>query len=153
MPNAALKLDDFLPFRLSFTSNLVSDRIARAYQALFGLTIPEWRLVAVIAEGDGITQQAIGANTRMDKVTVSRAAIALVERGLVERVPNAGDRRSHLLRLNAAGQALYEQVAPKALELERRIFGGFDAARVAGFVAMLREIDAVALGVDAEDAD
>jgi len=152
MPDAALKLDDFLPFRLSFTSNLVSDRIARAYQALFGLTIPEWRLIAVIAESDGITQQAIGGNTRMDKVTVSRAAIALVERGLIERAPNAGDRRSHLLRLTASGRALYEQVAPKALELEQRIFGGFDAARVEGFVAMLREIDALAMAVEAEDA-
>jgi DNA-binding MarR family transcriptional regulator len=153
MTDPALMLDDFLPFRLSFTSNLVSDRIARAYQALFGLTIPEWRLVTVIAESDGITQQAIGAKTRMDKVTVSRAAIALVERGLIERAPNAGDRRSHLLRLTAAGHALYEQVAPKALELERRIFGGFDPARVATFVAMLREIDAVALAVEAEATD
>ncbi|WP_242150326.1 MULTISPECIES: MarR family transcriptional regulator [unclassified Sphingomonas] len=151
MTDAALTLDDFLPFRLSFTSNLVSDRIARAYQALFGLTIPEWRLVAVIAESDGITQQAIGVKTRMDKVTVSRAAIALVERCLVERMPNAGDRRSHLLRLTPAGQALYEQVAPKALELERRIFGGFDAGRVAAFVTMLREIDTVAQA--AEDSD
>ena len=151
MTDPTLTLDDFLPFRLSFTSNLVSDRIARAYQALFGLTIPEWRLVAVIAEGGGITQQAIGVKTRMDKVTVSRAAIALVERGLIERAPNAGDRRSHLLRLTPAGQALYQQVAPKALELERRIFGGFDADRVAAFVAMLRDIDRVALAVEANE--
>jgi DNA-binding MarR family transcriptional regulator len=151
MTDPALTLDDFLPFRLSFTSNLVSDRIARAYQALFGLTIPEWRLVAVIAEGGGITQQAIGVKTRMDKVTVSRAAIALVERGLIERVPNAGDRRSHLLRLTTAGQALYQQVAPKALELERRIFGAFDPDRVAAFVAMLRDIDRVALAVEANE--
>jgi DNA-binding MarR family transcriptional regulator len=151
MTDPALTLDDFLPFRLSFTSNLVSDRIARAYQALFGLTIPEWRLVAVIAEGGGITQQAIGVKTRMDKVTVSRAAIALVERGLIERAPNAGDRRSHLLRLTPAGQVLYEQVAPKALELERRIFGAFDADRVAAFVAMLRDIDRVALAVEANE--
>jgi len=150
MTDHALTLNDFLPFRLSFTSNLVSDRIARAYQALFGLTIPEWRLVAVIAEGGGITQQAIGAKTRMDKVTVSRAAIALVDRSLVERAPNIDDRRSHLLRLTGAGQALYEQVAPKALELERRIFGGFDPERVTAFVAMLRDIDAVALAVEAE---
>jgi DNA-binding MarR family transcriptional regulator len=153
MPDSPLTLDAFLPFRLSYTSNLVSDRIARAYQALFGLTIPEWRLVAVIAEEHGITQQAIGGKTRMDKVTVSRAAIALVERNLVERAPNAGDRRSHLLRLTGSGQALYEQVAPKALDLERRMFGGFDAERIAAFVAMLRDIDAVALAVEAEATD
>jgi DNA-binding MarR family transcriptional regulator len=76
-----LALDDFIPYRLSVTSNLVSDSIARTYESLFGLTIPEWRLVAVIAETGGVTQQAIGAKTLMDKVTVSRAAIALVDRG------------------------------------------------------------------------
>ena len=70
-----LRLDEFLPYRLSFTSNLVSETIARAYQALFGLTIPEWRLVAVIAEHDGISQQAIGLRTRMDKVTFTRAEL------------------------------------------------------------------------------
>ena len=48
-----LVLDDFIPYRLSVTSNLVSDGIARTYEALFGLTIAEWRLVAVIAEGQG----------------------------------------------------------------------------------------------------
>ena len=99
MAERPLILDEFIPYRLSVTSNLVSDAIARSYEALFGLTIPEWRLVAVVAERDGITQQAIGATTRMDKVTVSRAAIALVDRGLLARAANPDDRRSHLLRL------------------------------------------------------
>jgi DNA-binding MarR family transcriptional regulator len=145
MPHRKLRLDDFIPYRLSFTSNAVSEAIASAYEALFGLKIPEWRLVAVIAEHDGITQQAIGLRTRMDKVTVSRAAIALAERGLVTRVPNSADRRSHLLQLSASGRELYAEVVPKALELEARIFGGFDADERAAFVAMLRRIDAIAL--------
>lgn len=143
-----LKLDEFIPYRLSFTSNLVSETIASAYEALFGLTIPEWRLVAVIAENDGITQQAIAERTRMDKVTVSRAAIALAARGLVGRQPNDGDRRSHRLILTGIGQSLYAQVAPKALELEARIFGSFDAGELAAFTAMLRKIDGVALASD-----
>ncbi len=143
-----LQLDRFLPYRLSITSNLVSDRIASAYEALFGLTIPEWRLVAVIAEAGEITQQAIGEQTRMDKVTVSRAAIALVGRGLLARAPNAADKRSHLLSLSAEGQALYAAVAPKALELEARIFSRFSVEELDTFVAMLRRIDAAALGDD-----
>ncbi|WP_267394495.1 MULTISPECIES: MarR family transcriptional regulator [unclassified Sphingomonas] len=142
-----LALDDFIPFRLSVTSNLVSDSIARAYEALFALTIPEWRLVAVIAETGGITQQAIGQRTLMDKVTVSRAAIALVERGLLARRANPDDRRSHLLDLTDAGRDLYAAVAPKALDLERRLFSGFSAQEIDGFVTMLRRIDAVTLAL------
>lgn len=142
-----LSLDDFIPFRLSFTSNLVSDTIARSYESLFGLSIPAWRLVAVIAETGGITQGEIGQRTRMDKVTVSRAAIALVERGLLERRANAGDRRSHLLVLSEAGRTLYAVIAPKACDLEARIFAQFDPAEVATFTAMLRRIDAATLAL------
>ncbi|KQM68140.1 MarR family transcriptional regulator [Sphingomonas sp. Leaf17] len=148
-----LILDDFLPFRLSYTSNLVSDSIARAYAALFGLTIPEWRLVTVVAETGGITQNAIGQRTRMDKVTVSRAAAALVDRGLLERQASASDRRSHLLVLSDAGRTLYSAVAPKALDLERRIFTAFSPDELAGFVAMLRRIDTEVLALDNASGD
>lgn len=150
MAGATLVLDDFIPFRLSFTSNLVSETVARTYEALFGLSIPEWRLVAVVAETGGITQAAVGARTRMDKVTVSRAAVALVGRGLLARGPNPEDRRSHLLALTEAGRALHAAVAPKALELEGRIFAGFEPREVAALVAMLRRIDAAALSLAGE---
>lgn len=147
---ATLKLDDFLPYRLSIASNRVSAAIASAYQALFGLKISEWRLVAVIAEGPGMTQQALGLATRMDKVTVSRAAAALVERGLVARQPNPGDQRSHMLALTATGQALYDDVAPKALELEARVFAGFSPKEIATFRTMLDRIEASAAPFDPE---
>lgn len=145
MADKLLVLEEFIPFRLSYTSNIVSDRIAAAYETLFGLRIPEWRLIAVVAETGAITQQQIGEKTRMDKVTVSRAAISLADRGLIERAPNAADRRSHLLRLTGAGQDLYASVVPKALELEAGIFDRFDPDELSAFVAMLRRIDAAVL--------
>jgi DNA-binding MarR family transcriptional regulator len=144
-----LRLDEFIPYRLSVTSNLVSDRIARTYEALFGLTIPEWRIVAVVAEAaEGITQAAIGARTRMDKVTVSRAAIALGQRGLVERRAHGRDKRSHLLALTDEGRTLYAAVAPKALDLEARLFARFDGEELEAFTAMLRRIEAAVLELD-----
>ena len=150
MSDVSLRLDAFIPYRLSVTSNLVSETIASAYQALFGLSIPEWRLIAVIAEDEGATQQQVGRRTRMDKVTVSRATIGLVDRGLVERRPHASDRRSQSLHLSAAGRDLYAQVAPKALELERRIFASFDPKEVAAFSEMLRRVQDATLKVREE---
>jgi len=147
MPDVSLRLDAFIPYRLSVTSNLVSETIASAYQALFGLSIPEWRLIAVIAEDEGATQQQVGRRTRMDKVTVSRATIGLVDRGLVERKPHASDRRSQSLYLSTAGRDLYAQVAPKALELERRIFACFDPNEVAAFGDMLKRVQDATLRV------
>ncbi len=147
MTEKRLILDRFVPYRLSVTSNLVSDVIASAYEALFGLTIPEWRVIAVVAENDGITQQGICTATRMDKVTVSRATLALVDRGLIARAPNSADRRSRLLALTRAGKALYADVAPKALEFEHRIFAAFPQEEIERFMDMLRAIEHRALAV------
>ena len=147
---ATLKLDAFLPYRLSVASNRVSGAIAGAYQALFGLRIPEWRLVTVLAEFGAMSQQSLCGHTQMDKVTVSRAATALVERGLVARKPNPGDQRSHLLMLTSTGRALYEDVATKALELEAQVFEGFSAKEIASFREMLDRIEASAAPFDAD---
>ena len=150
MTASRLRLDEFLPYRLSFTSNLVSGAIARTYEALFGLTVPEWRITAVVAEEGFATQQRVGQRTRMDKVTVSRAAIALTGRGLLRRAANPLDRRSHHLALSPAGEALYAQVAPKALELEAEVLADFSPEEIDRLTAMLRRIDAVVLARAAE---
>lgn len=143
-PSISLSLDHFVPYRLSVASNLMSDAIASAYRALFGLNIAEWRLIAVLAERLSSTQNELCAATKMDKVTISRAAIALAERGLVQRAPNPDDKRSHLLSLSASGQDLYAQVVPKALALEKDLLADFSEAEVADFVAMLRRLEAMA---------
>jgi DNA-binding MarR family transcriptional regulator len=143
-----LTLDTFLPYRLSYTSNLVSERIARSYRALFGLTIPEWRVVAVLGEVQGISQQDICTKTRMDKVTVSRAAIALRQRGLIADAPHPADGRARSLSLTAAGRELYDRIVPKALELERAIFGQLSAAQVQAFERTLRQIDMIVEGLE-----
>jgi DNA-binding MarR family transcriptional regulator len=145
---SGLKLDQFLPYRLSIASNAVSDAVATAYRSLFGLRIPEWRLITVLAEGGNMSQQALCGRTRMDKVTVSRAAIALAERGVIARASNPEDQRSHLLTLTAAGLALYEQIAPKALELETRIFAGFTAEECEQLRIMLSRVEAAVEALD-----
>jgi len=53
MPHSAkkrLRLQNYLPYRLSVAANAVSKLIARAYEDRFDLKIPEWRLIAVLAD-------------------------------------------------------------------------------------------------------
>jgi DNA-binding MarR family transcriptional regulator len=144
---ATLKLDSFLPYRLSVASNRVSSTIANAYHAQFGLRIPEWRLVCVLAEFGAMSQQSICGRTHMDKVTVSRAAISLYERGLVTRTPNPDDQRSHLLDLSGDGWSLYRQIAPQALEFERRIFASLSADEQALLRKMLERVENAAANI------
>jgi DNA-binding MarR family transcriptional regulator len=133
-----------LPYRLSVASNAVSRLIARAYEDLFGLTIPQWRLVCVLAEDGPLTQQAIGARTVMDKVTVSRATQGLVKRRLVQRAPHGADGRSHHLALSAAGEKLYSEVAPVALEYEAKLLKNFDPALVESLKQFLLHLERAA---------
>lgn len=146
MSGPRLTLDRFLPYRLSVASNAVSTRISTAYRRRFGLKIPEWRLVTILAESDRITPAVIGEKTRMDKIAVSRAASALIERGLVATTANPADGRSHLLSLTDEGRSLYAEVAPMALAAEVELFGAFTAEERRSLDRLLRRIESAALG-------
>ena len=122
MPASARFLADFMPYRLSVTTNAVSDLIAGEYRARFGLKIPEWRVMAVLGDAGSQTQRELVGATRMDKVAVNRACKVLEDRGLVTRSPNARDGRSHHLELTAPGRTMFEQIMPLALDMERRLF-------------------------------
>jgi len=138
---AHLRLQDFLPYRLAVTSNLVSRLVARAYQDQFGVTIWEWRVIAILGEGEPMTAQALSDSAAMDKVSVSRAVRTLEARGLVERESNAADRRSRLLRLTADGRRVYDEIAPVALDQEAALLAEFSDEEIevlAGLLDRLR---------------
>ena len=83
------RLKEFLPYQLSITSNAVSGRIALEYRTRFGLSVPEWRVMAVLGDSGALTQRDLTWMTLMDKVAVNSACKVLEERGLVSRRPNA----------------------------------------------------------------
>jgi DNA-binding MarR family transcriptional regulator len=114
-----LELDRFLPYRLSVLSNIVSTAISGAYEKRFGLTIPEWRVMAVLATTPGLSAAEVAQRTAMDKVAVSRAVASLLRERRIVRQTARADRRRSLLRLSAAGEKVYAQVVPMALDYER----------------------------------
>ncbi len=148
-PPAGLTLDDYLPYRLSVAANAVSDLIAGAYRARFGLTVPQWRVVAVLGEDGPSTQQALCARTRMDKVTISRAVAALSQRMLISRTPSATDGRSHRVGLTREGQALYADVAPSALAYEARLLEAVSPSELKTAHSLLRRLELAALALAA----
>jgi DNA-binding MarR family transcriptional regulator len=143
MPNRArkLRLQEYLPYRLSVATNAVSALIARAYETKFALKIPQWRLIAVLAEEGPLTQQALCGQTIMDKVTVMRAAQALLRRRLIKRLPNRHDGRSHRLIMTVAGRRLYDQIVPLALDYQSRLLSGIDREDIVRLEQMLRTLE------------
>jgi DNA-binding MarR family transcriptional regulator len=147
-----LQLDSYLPYRLSVASNAVSGLIARAYEDRFGLTVPQWRLVCVLAEDGGLTQVQIVVRTVMDKVTVSRAVQGLVKRRLVVRTQNKADGRSQMLNLTAAGRSLYAEIAPMALAYEAALISGLSPEDVMLLKRLLGRLQSAASQLAGETA-
>lgn len=139
-----LKLDNFLPYRLSIASNALSSRIAAEYENRFGLKIPEWRLMAVLGQGQPKTQRELVAATRMDKVTVNRAAKAMADRELIARQAHEVDGRSHHLELTETGWSLYNAIVPAALASEARLESNITAAERKALLSILAKLTAAA---------
>ena len=129
----------FLPYQLSLASNAVSGRIAMEYRQRWGLSIPEWRVMAVLGDAGALTQRDLTKRTLMDKVAVNPACKVLEERGLAQRRPNEQDGRSHLLDLTEDGVAMHSEILPLALEMERKLFAGFSPEELDLFRSLLQK--------------
>ncbi len=145
MPQDSLILDEYVPYRLAVASSAVSTLISTLYDSLYGLKIPEWRLIVVLREDGPSTQQALVKRAGMDKVTISRAAQGLAKRRLITRAPHEHDGRSHHLILTAEGERLFADVAPAAVEYEKLMLADFSSDEVATLKKLLRRVEEAAL--------
>ena len=140
----ALDLAHFVPYRLSVLSNRVSSAIARTYSESFDLTIPEWRVMAILGGATGLSAREVAQRTAMDKVQVSRAIARLVENRRVQRVVDASDGRVARLSLTARGRAIYDDVAPLALALEEKLLEALSPAERANLDRIMTKLNAQA---------
>ena len=118
---APLKLEQFLPYQLNVVSSLVSQALSRVYARRYGIGVPEWRVLVTLGQFEAMTAKAIGAHTHMHKTKVSRAVALMEKRRLLARRANREDKREAFLSLTAAGQAMYEEIAPHALDFAKRL--------------------------------
>jgi DNA-binding MarR family transcriptional regulator len=120
-----LRLEDFLPYRLAVLSNTVSTTVARAYDKRFSVSIPEWRVIAVLGRFPGLSAVEVAERTLMDKVAVSRAVTKLIKNGRIDREFADSDKRRSILNLSEDGKILHDEIAQLALQFERDLLHGF----------------------------
>ncbi len=116
-----LILEDFLPYRLSVLSHTISTNIARVYEKRFGVSIPEWRVIAILGRFPGLSAVEVADRTLMDKVAVSRAVTKLIRNGRIDREFADADRRRSILNLSEEGRKVHNEIAPLALQFEREL--------------------------------
>ncbi|WP_085316967.1 MarR family winged helix-turn-helix transcriptional regulator [Derxia lacustris] len=91
------------------------ERLSNANVRKFGLTGPQFDILATLGNTDGMTFRELGERTLITKGTLTGVVDRLEARGLVGRCAHESDGRSTRVRLTACGQALFEQVFPQQL--------------------------------------
>ena len=151
MPNqsthAELRLERFLPYRLSVLSNRISQDIAELYSKRFNLSITEWRVMAVLGAQSPLSANTVAERTAMDKVAVSRAVSNLLDKKYIKRQVDGDDRRHSSLKLSSKGQAVFDQVVPLALDVEGKILSVLPKSEQQHLLAILDKLEAAELAL------
>jgi DNA-binding MarR family transcriptional regulator len=119
-PSTEFVLEEFLPYQLAVTAARLTRVFARQYHEEVGVSVPEFRVLTVVGRNAGISPSAVGERAMMDKVKVSRAAAALVSRGLLKQSPHPTDGRARMLKLTKKGESLLTTLVPLAEDIENR---------------------------------
>lgn len=116
-----LELERFLPYRLSVLAAEVSRALSQIYTREFGLSIPEWRILANLGRFGPLNAGDLAQHSSLDKPKVTRALQKLEARGLVQRAVETRDRRQVRLSLTRRGRMMVAQIAGLALEWETEL--------------------------------
>jgi DNA-binding MarR family transcriptional regulator len=138
--DAALTLDAFLPYRLVVTATLTSQALSRIYVDRHKFGVPEWRVLVTLGEFGTMTGKAIGLHSHMHKTKVSRAVALLERRKLIVRKSNREDMRESFLSLTPAGQVIYDDLVPRALDFARQLADAVDPADLPVLERALRRL-------------
>jgi DNA-binding MarR family transcriptional regulator len=145
---------DLLSYQLLRLSNTLALYSSRRYRDQFGVTLPEWRVLSIIAARGTSTAREISRILATDKGWVSLSVESLRRRKLVETSSDARDSRKILLNLTQKGRTLHGAVVTVARQRQRRLLATMSKAAAATLVAsldllqgeadrMLEELDAV----------
>jgi DNA-binding MarR family transcriptional regulator len=130
-------LDRFLSYRLHQVGKLTDRVSSDAYAAEFGLPVGEARCLAAIGHFDTVSVVELAARANLHNGPASRAAQALVERGLVSKQANEADARGVVLKLTPAGRKLWTRVIELIARRNEEIFGCLSSAERKQLGAML----------------
>lgn len=114
-------LQQFLTYRIARLHSKLNNQAGRILDEVSGLSLTQWRILAIIGSTGETTSTDISREHLLDKGLVSRKLKGLVEDGFVISTSLPEDRRVHLLQLSPTGQALYEKTLPRMQTRQRAL--------------------------------
>jgi DNA-binding MarR family transcriptional regulator len=136
-----MNLQEFLPYQLSVLSNKVSAGIAKHYRQQHGISIPEWRVLALLSDIPQQTAKELSAQSQMDKVRISRTMKLLEGKHLILEKTCSHDARSRRYSLTKQGLQLIDAVKPKAMAFEKQLLKAFSKEEIKFFNRCLKTLN------------
>src|SRR5882757_8927521 len=106
-PDAPLRLDNQICFAIYSTAHAFN-RVYKPLLDRLGLTYPQYLVMLVLWERDGVPVKDIGERLYLDSGTLTPLLKRLEISGLVKRTRSTEDERQVLIALTPQGQALRE---------------------------------------------
>lgn len=113
-PDLTGGLRTLFSFQLRQLANVYSRGSAAAYARQFGLTMNEWRVIALVQAAGPLSINRLAGQAQFDRGLTSRLVRTLVERGIFRRDIDVQDARGTLVSLTPHGLALVAEVVPDA---------------------------------------
>jgi DNA-binding MarR family transcriptional regulator len=104
-PTTPPVLDDQLCFAL-YSTGLAMNKVYRKLLRKLDLTYPQYLVMLVLWERDGVTMSDIGARLFLDSATLTPLLKRLEAAGLLARTRSSQDERQVVVSLTEAGRAL-----------------------------------------------
>lgn len=128
--SGAFDLTKNLTYQVLLLANSLSRSAARQVPAETGMSVPEWRVIAVIASRGEISFNALAETLDIDKGWVSRTLAQLEASGHVVRSPDPQDGRQLRVSLTKAGRALHTKGARVSRARQRHLASHFSEAEL-----------------------
>jgi DNA-binding MarR family transcriptional regulator len=119
---------ELLSYRLHQVANLLSRGAEMRYRREFGVSLWEWRTVALLGgAGEPQSLNELARAAGMDKGQMSRVVSGLTRRRIIFREADANDARGIRLSLTRSGKRLYRKLISAAAERNSVFLGCLSA--------------------------
>lgn len=137
-------VEGFLTYRFVRVQHKLNAQAGRILKRVAGISLSEWRVLALIGDRDGTSNSEIIARSTMDKGLVSRTLQALQKAGLVQSRTASEDERVHVHSLTDEGRRLFERTLPQMERRQRLIRSAFTREELAALDSALARLEALA---------
>jgi len=112
------------------------ERYSAAQVREFGLTPPQFDILATLGNTDGMSFKELGGKTLITKGTLTGVIDRMELRGLVRRVQSKSDGRSTIVRLTKKGADEFARIFPLHVAYLRGPFTALSEAELEQFEAL-----------------